>query len=50
MVLGALQLWKHAIRYVAEIILEGVAKLKGRCSAIGRNAMSSGQPATEAIQ
>lgn len=36
------QLWMHAIRYVAEVVLEGISNIKGRCSAIGRNAMSSG--------
>ena len=52
-VMGALQLWKHAIHYVAEIVLEGVAKLKGRCSAIGRSTMSSGMfwsPCTVLVQ
>ncbi|DBA88301.1 TPA: hypothetical protein ACH3X1_016771 [Trebouxia sp. C0004] len=36
-----LQLWRHAIHYVAEVVLEGIARVKTRCSAIGRNAMSS---------
>ena len=36
------QLWRHAIHYVAEVVLEGIARVKTRCSAIGRNAMSSG--------
>ncbi|KAL3152495.1 hypothetical protein ABBQ32_001530 [Trebouxia sp. C0010 RCD-2024] len=36
-----LQLWRHAIHYVAEVILEGVARVRGRCSTIGRNAMSA---------
>ena len=37
------QLWRHAIHYTAEVVLEGIAKVKTRCSAIGRNAMSSGK-------
>lgn len=37
-----MQLWRHAIHYVAEVILEGVARVKSRCSTIGRNAMSAG--------
>ena len=37
-----MQLWRHAIHYVAEVILEGIARVKNRCSAIGRNAMSAG--------
>ncbi|KAL0023872.1 hypothetical protein WJX79_002364 [Trebouxia sp. C0005] len=35
------QLWRHAIHYVAEVVLEGIARVKTRCNAIGRNAMSS---------
>ena len=42
-VLCTLQLWRHAIHYTAEVVLEGIAKVKTRCSAIGRNAMSSGK-------
>jgi len=34
-----LQLWCHAIALLAEVILDGVSRIKGRCSAIGRNAM-----------
>ena len=37
-----MQLWRHTIHYVAEVVLEGIARVKTRCSAIGRNAMSSG--------
>ena len=37
-----LQLWRHAIHYMAEVVLEGIAQVKARCSAIGRNAMSTG--------
>ncbi len=36
-----LQLWCHAITLIAESALEGVARVRSRCSAIGRNAMSS---------
>ena len=35
------QLWCHAIMLIAESILEGVARVKSRCSAVGRNFMSS---------
>ena len=35
------QLWCHAISLIAESALEGVARARSRCSAIGRNAMSS---------
>jgi hypothetical protein len=36
-----LQLWCHAAALVAEVILDGISRAKGRCSAIGRNAMSA---------
>ena len=39
-----MQLWRHAIHYVAEVVLEGIARVKSRCSTIGRNAMSAGSP------
>ena len=39
--LALLQLWCHAITLIAESALEGVARVRSRCSAIGRNAMSS---------
>ena len=35
------QLWCHAIILIAEVVLEGVSSIRGRCSAIGRNAISS---------
>ena len=36
-----LQLWRHAIHYMAEVMLEGVARIRTRCSAIGRHALSN---------
>ena len=35
------QLWCHAITLIAESALEGIARVKSRCSAVGRNFMSS---------
>ncbi len=35
------QLWCYAGALLAEVILEGVSHLKGRCSAIGRNTISA---------
>ena len=35
------QLWCHAVTLLAEVILEGITKIKGRCSAIGRNAITA---------
>eukprot|EP00891_Asterochloris_glomerata_P005698 jgi/Astpho2/5698/fgenesh1_pg.00079_%23_105_t len=35
------QLWRHAIHYMAEVTLEGVARIRTRCSAIGRHALSN---------
>lgn len=37
----SVQLWCHATALIAEVILEGVTRVKGRCSAIGRNAMTA---------
>ena len=36
-----LQLWRHAISLMADVILEGISSVRSRCSAIGRNTMSS---------
>ena len=41
MQLAPVQLWCHAVTLIAESTLEGVARTRSRCSAIGRNAMSS---------
>ncbi len=35
------QLWCYAGALLAEVILEGVSRIKGRSSAIGRNAISA---------
>ncbi|KAK9817254.1 hypothetical protein WJX72_011915 [[Myrmecia] bisecta] len=35
------QLWRHAIAFTAEVILDGIAKVRSRCSAIGRNQMAA---------
>ena len=35
-----LQLWKHALRYIVEVVLEGLSCVKG-CTAMGRTAMLS---------
>ncbi|BDA42201.1 probable Syndetin [Coccomyxa sp. Obi] len=35
------QLWCFAGTLLAEVILEGVSRIRGRCSAIGRNAISA---------
>lgn len=36
-----MQVWRHAIIACGEAMLEGFAKVRGRCSAIGRNTMSA---------
>lgn len=33
-------MWRHALAAVGEAVLEGFARVKCRCSAIGRNTMS----------
>lgn len=35
------QVWQHSVTHVAEVILEGLSLIKGRCTPIGRNAMFS---------
>ena len=35
-----LQLWKHALRHIAEVTLEGLSRVKG-CTGVGRAAMTS---------
>ena len=35
-----LQLWRHAIVVVGEVMLDSFARVRGRCSAMGRNAMA----------
>ena len=35
------QLWRLAITATGDAMLEGFAKVKGRCSAIGRNTMAA---------
>ena len=35
-----LQIWKHAVRHIAEISLEGLSRVKP-CNAVGRVAMAS---------
>lgn len=36
------QLWRHALNFTAEVVLDGMAKAgaKGRCTQMGRAAMS----------
>ncbi|KAK9839764.1 hypothetical protein WJX84_011037, partial [Apatococcus fuscideae] len=34
------QLWRHAIALVGEVVLDSIARVRSRCSAIGRNAMA----------
>jgi hypothetical protein len=34
------QLWKHAMRHIAEVALEGLSQVKG-CTGVGRTAMTS---------
>lgn len=34
------QLWRHALRHIGEVALEGLSRVKG-CSAVGRTAMAS---------
>lgn len=36
-----LQLWRHVVSSIGDAILDGFARNKGRCSAIGRNTMSA---------
>jgi hypothetical protein len=38
----AAQLWRHALAFTAEVLLDGIAKAgaKARCTAMGRAAMS----------
>ena len=37
-----MQLWRHALAFTAEVLLDGIAKAgaKSRCTAMGRAAMS----------
>eukprot|EP00884_Botryococcus_braunii_P006418 jgi/Botrbrau1/15778/Bobra.4_1s0133.5 len=35
------QIWKQAVAYVAEAVLEGISSSRSRCTAVGRNAMYS---------
>ena len=37
-----LQLWQYGLQYMAELVLEGFARagVKGRCTMMGRSAMS----------
>ena len=35
-----MQLWRHAIALVGEVVLDSIARVRSRCSAIGRNAMA----------
>ena len=35
-----LQLWKHAFEYATENIVIGVSRLRGPCTAVGRNVMT----------
>ncbi len=41
-----MQLWCHAVQLLAEVLLEVISRIKGRCSAIGRNAIASDVQAT----
>ena len=38
----AMQLWRHAMNFTAEVVLEGIAKAgsRGKCTPMGRAAMS----------
>jgi hypothetical protein len=50
-VLGAhAQLWCHAITLMGEIVLEGISRIKGRCSAIGRNAITADVQASSGVK